>query len=255
MKRLTLTYALLILAVYSYAAADAIRLTIAGNNYSDQTVVRFMGGATTGLDNEYDAIKLFSPNKQVPAIYTKADSVNPLVVNTYPLLTNGVNFNVYIKNIATTNYTISFEEFGAISPSVSIVMEDVKTGVSYNMRGSKGFSFSLAADSIGKQARFVIHFILPVKEIMTGIASSSDNKIFNVSRSYKGFSVSMEQSVSNEALNVSVFNSMGQLLFSNTIESANQDYVIPGSDNFKGVLIFQLNTSNKMFTQKIFAMQ
>src|SRR6267378_3327803 len=60
---------------------DAIKLKVSGNSYSDETVIRFLEGASPGFDSNYDAWKLFSPNQNVPSIFTKEKTGKAVSVN------------------------------------------------------------------------------------------------------------------------------------------------------------------------------
>lgn len=164
MKNITkiiFTAVVLLSSVQMYAT-DALKLKISGNSYSDEAVIRFISGATDGIDNDYDAFKLFSSNKQVPAIYTVAGLQSPLCTNSFPFLTSGLNVNIHVLNYATSTYSINAYEFGSISSTIGITLEDVKTGTHYNMRNGGTYAFFLTADSVAQQARFVLHFALPV---------------------------------------------------------------------------------------------
>ncbi len=158
----TATLTLLLVGALICNAGDAIRLKISGNNYSDETIIRFMNGATNGLDNDYDAAKLFSPNKKVPSIYTMVDDFQPLAVNSYPVLADGgVNVSIYVKNYIATSYTIGYEEFGAIPSNACIYLEDLTTGTLYDLRSLITCTFTLAADSVSKTPHFIAHVITP----------------------------------------------------------------------------------------------
>lgn len=177
------TSTLLLVCTYMYGA-DAIRLKISGNNYSDETLIRFMDGADNGFDNNYDATKMFSFNKNVPAIYSMVDAVNPLVVNSYPLLIKGgVKTNIFVRNYIATTYTISCEEFGTISPDACIYMEDIKTGSFYDLRRNASHTFQLQADSASNTPRFVVHFSVP-SALSTSAASCtmSNNGSISISK-------------------------------------------------------------------------
>lgn len=205
-------------SVISIYAVDAVKLKISGNNYSDEAVIRFISGATDGIDNDYDALKLFSSNKQVPAIYTMVDAQSALVVNSCPLLTSELNINIYVRNYIATTYTINAYEFGSIPSSVNINLEDVKTGSSYNMRSGTSYTFSLSADSVAQQPRFVLHFVFPVTEVEKPSAPSVLSAVY-----CQGDSIAPLMASSSDGGNIKWYN-----------DSTLNDVVAVGSSYYTG---------------------
>ena len=159
----------MLLSLAAAAQTDAIKLRIDGNNYYDETIVRFVNDATTGFDGNYDAWKFFSPNAQVPSLYTQIDSASPLSINALPSLVRktvvGVHANI---NVAGT-YTITPTEVGAFPQGICITLEDAVTGSYYDMRSGTAPSFNLTAGNNNGQPRFRLHFSTPVTLSVTDV--------------------------------------------------------------------------------------
>lgn len=161
-RKISLMLSAMLLSLGAVSQTDALRLRIDGNNYYDETIVRFVNEATQGYDANYDAWKLFSPNAQVPSIYTRIDSVSPLSINALPALDAKMVVGVHADvNVAGT-YTITPSEVGAFQPGVCIMLEDMVTGSYYDMRSGVTPSFTLAAGNNNGQPRFRLHFSIPV---------------------------------------------------------------------------------------------
>lgn len=173
-RKLLTILAAAFLALTAAAQTDALRLRIDGNNYYDEAIVRFVSEATPGYDANYDAWKLFSPNAQVPSLYTRIDSVSPLSINALPSLDGRTSVDVYADvNVAGT-YTITPTEAGAFQPGVCITLEDIATGNYYDMRSGVTPSFSLTAGNNG-QPRFRLHFTTPVSFSVSNVLCYGGN--------------------------------------------------------------------------------
>ena len=152
----------MLISLAAFAQTDALKLRIDGNNYYDETIVRFVSDATAGYDGSYDAWKLFSPNTQVPSLYTRIDSVSPLSINALPGLVRKMTVGVHADVNVAGSYMVTPTEVGAFQPDVCIMLEDMATGNYYDMRSGAAPSFVLAAGNNNGQPRFRIHFSTPL---------------------------------------------------------------------------------------------
>jgi PKD repeat protein len=148
------------------AQTDALKLRIDGNNYSDETIIRFAQGATADFDGDYDAWKMFSINTQVPAIYTQIDSVSPLSINALPELVHKWTIDLYTDIHVAGTYTFTPQELGPFQPGVCISLEDISTGNYYDLRSGQQPSFTLPVTT-GSAPRFRVHFITPATVTVT----------------------------------------------------------------------------------------
>ena len=106
---------------------NLLKLTAVGNGYSDQTIVVFIPGATTGFDPSYDAYKL--PGiYEAPQLYSIVPCCN-LAVNALPEITINHEVQLGFEVGANTNYTISATELYTFDPSISIWLNDTKDNV------------------------------------------------------------------------------------------------------------------------------
>lgn len=86
---------LLLIFLTSAAYSQLVNVQLKNNVYQDETVIRFIQGATDNFDSNFDAYKLFSINQNVPSISSVIDTGVDLSINSYPQL-DGVK-NVLIK--------------------------------------------------------------------------------------------------------------------------------------------------------------
>lgn len=163
LRFLLLCMGLLFFSNASRALTDALKVKISGNNYSDETIMRFLPDATTAFDGNYDAYKFFSPNPNVPSVYTQIDTASQLSINAYPSLDSAFCFSLFTKIPVTGNYTFRSVEMGSFAPGVTIIMEDLLTGNMYNLRDTATLhTIQLSASTQSSPPRFAIHFAPPL---------------------------------------------------------------------------------------------
>ncbi|MCB9447964.1 MAG: PKD domain-containing protein [Flavobacteriales bacterium] len=128
--------------------SEVIRFHVDQENYSDETVIRFLPDATTTFDNAYDALKLFSSNKEVPFLFSHTSDSVPLSINALPLFAGTFEgyFTLQVQKAGVLD--LSWEILGAFEPGTQITIEDVSThsivdinnASSYHMEKDAGFN-------------------------------------------------------------------------------------------------------------------
>lgn len=126
--------------------ANQLRLTITGNGYADEAIVRFIAGATVGFDLQYDAMKLFGNNLRSAQLYTLG--ADTLAINSLPPGTGVVSLGVYTRSSGT--YTL----YGTAAPG-EVMLLDKQTG-QYTDLGYQPYTFSTEAGHSGQ--RFSLYF-------------------------------------------------------------------------------------------------
>jgi len=140
---------------------DALKIRIARGTYSDETIIRFVVGATNDFDGDYDAWKLFSFNAAVPNIFSKDIVNDELSINAMPPLTLSNTQDVFLKIGTAGTYSITPEETGAFAAGVCIMMKDLVTGQLYDMRTVNTYTVSLPVIAQTAPPRFRVFFSLP----------------------------------------------------------------------------------------------
>lgn len=184
---------------------DALKLTITGNSYSDETIIRFLAGATIGLDSNYDAWKFFSPNQQVPSLYTKLNTGDPLSINALPHLDKDWTIDIFAVINVTGNYLIETEELGLFSPTTELYLEDLITGTFYNLSTISSFTINVSSPISGNAPIFKLQVALPAQAIATNITCYGANN-----------GQVMVLKAGNHSFNYTLQNSMGTVLGTGT---------------------------------------
>lgn len=159
----------------TYAITDALKIRIARGSYSDETVIRFVAGATKGFDGNYDAWKLFSFNTSVPNIFSKDIVSDELTINAMPEFTASVSQDVFLKIGTAGTYSITPSETGAFAPGVCIMMKDLVTGQLYDMRTANTYTVSLPVIAQTAPPRFRVFFSVPGTVTYVSAASGASS--------------------------------------------------------------------------------
>lgn len=269
-----LVTAITIVVTPTFSSTGVLKIKISSINYSDETAIRFMQGATTGFDGCCDAWKLFSPNYIVPNIYTKTPSLGNLSINSYPDLTSSVKMNLFLRIGAAATYTFEPTELEAFSSDVKIIMKDLTTGILYDIRTETPFTISLPIISQTDSARFQILFSAPTDTtiVPTEIKSVKKEKktkskrallendaevnkninIFpNPATSY--CMVEIKGDVGTEAA-IKVLDMMGRVCYSHTfiLETSSTAILLDLKNNYhSGTYAICINTKENFYTKKI----
>ena len=131
-----------------------VRLNVSGgNNYQDETVIRFVSESTTGFDVDWDAFKILGDVDAAPQIYSiipdLGNCTNMLAINTLPT-TQIVPLG--FLTAAQGTYTISATEINGLG---GVKLEDRTSRTITNLaENSYTFNFDGGEDD----SRFFLHF-------------------------------------------------------------------------------------------------
>ncbi len=139
---------------------DVMKVKLSGNNYSDETVVRFLPGATQGFDSQWDAHKFFSLNPNVPQIFTRSN-ITDLAINALPSLLRDTVVELHMLIPSAGTYTIQGIEAGAFQQGVSVLLEEISSGNLYDLRTGSIFSFTMDTAALNSPVKFIVRFIAP----------------------------------------------------------------------------------------------
>ncbi|NNE55876.1 MAG: hypothetical protein HKN32_07645, partial [Flavobacteriales bacterium] len=108
-----------------------MKISIFGNDYSDETALVLADGASSGLDNQFDGLKLRSENPDVPTIFTLTEDDEEWVetsIHSRETLEAGTTIPMHIVAPFPGEYVISFDDYSAIDFGACLTVEDLITG-------------------------------------------------------------------------------------------------------------------------------
>jgi PKD repeat protein len=166
-----LTILFLLIGINSLGNNNAFRFKISGNNYTDETIVRMLNGASENFDGAYDAWKLFSPNTNVPSIYTQIAVGQELSINTLPEYSFDKSITIYTNIPVSGNYTLTIEEVFPLTSNYKVSLTNISSNTHYNIMGDTAIVFSL------NQQQEVATFTFNISTALSVI--STDELCFN----------------------------------------------------------------------------
>ena len=205
---------------------NILKLKVSGNNFADETVIRFHKDAKYGWDGHYDAKKLLSLGKSVPALYTKA-SETKLSINSMPEIDN---VPIYLNCAQSGNFIIEAIE----NDFEDVLLIDKKTGIVHELSDSYKFYYEAGED----ENRFIIHFgdISTQTEYNNFVIYSSQNNI-------------IVYNMNNQQGNIYIYNLVGQLLESTSLQDGINNITL---ENANGYYIVNVRTSESTVNKKVY---
>ena len=160
------------------SVVDQLRLQISSNNLFDETLLRFMDGATPDFDSNFDAFKKYTAVSQQPFIYFLTDVTNyELAINSMPPLQTLIDsFEIKLAYRCQTagTFTITNTQFD-FSKYPNIYLYDNVTGTTTNLTTTKTYTFTSDAGIFNK--RFTLMIYAPC--VWTGAVSNDWNTAAN----------------------------------------------------------------------------
>lgn len=214
--------------------SEAIVVKISGNNYSDQSTVRFNSDATAGFDQSYDAYKLWGLD-EAPQLYSILPDENA-AVNTLPAIDANPLVPLGLKVGAETSYTLTFEGMESFDSQIPLRLDDLKLGISKDLRTDPVYSFTAAPGDA--ENRFRLRFASAIgfdNPEASNILINAERNVIRVN--YMGSSSGI----------IHLYNDAGQLL---SMKSLNQGETTISAEA-TGIYIVKVITGKSVVTKKV----
>ncbi len=147
-----------------------IRLSVENENYTDETLMRFIPEATNEYDGEYDAFKLAGNSAEIPYIYTftENDSLN-LAINSLPEINTETIVDIGFRAGTTGNYTIRTKEL-VFPENITAFLIDEYLNKTVNLNELSFYNFSSEEGNF--RDRFKIVFEIEQASSISNISSN-----------------------------------------------------------------------------------
>jgi hypothetical protein len=175
-------------AVKGSETIPLVRLSTTENGVTDETVIRFDDQALSGMDYDFDAVKLFVSSTSTQ-IYSSMSSIN-YAINGLPFPVSSVEIPIIVNLLTTGNHTISATQVQGLD-KYSIKLKDTYTGLTTDLNTTPVVTFSTAKGTLSDR------FVLIISDITTGV---EDNPVvqknpFNI---YQAFNYINIQTLADE---------------------------------------------------------
>jgi len=216
------------------AESEALVVKISGNNYSDQTIVRFNRDATTNFDQSYDAYKLWGLDA-APQLYSILPDENA-AVNTLPAVDANPLVPLGLKVGAETSYTLTVEGMESFDSQIPLRLDDLKLGISKDLRTDPVYSFTAAPGDA--ENRFRLRFASAIgfdDPEASNILINTERNIIRVN--YLGSSSGI----------IHLYNDAGQLLSTKSLNRGETTM----SAEATGIYLVKVITGKSVITKKV----
>jgi len=181
-------------------------LVATGNGLSDETIIRFLDGVTSGFDWNYDASKLISYGEKVPQISTNAGNFEGLAINSLPELKDGLEVSMNFQCASSGFFEIQLTDLTNLSNSTQVYLKDHFDQKIINLSTDSAYSFY--HEVTNKKGRFSILFN-PSEDVINNITPDSYFTVYSFENTITVLKNTIKQ-VSGEIL---VYNLNGQLMY------------------------------------------
>ncbi len=242
---LTLTNACRVHSTQTYfkeaVSFTQLKMSVSNGMSSDETVLRFFDGATSSLDGNFDASKLFAAGIQNPEIFTVSEN-ETYAINSMPALSQDISIPLGLKTNATvpTQYTFTASQMQNFGSGIYVYLEDVTEGVITDLDLENTYTFT----AMGNQpSRFVLRFTMSPVEV----GSISNTRNVQIYTSQKTVFITNSALIDGR---VELFNLYGELVFSTKLDKSNLQKVTVNQNT--GTYLVKVVTPNGVYTQKVF---
>jgi len=217
---------------------SVLRVAVAADGKSDETVIRFHEMATAAFDADYDASKLYG-SSSAPQLYTLSGNDDMMSINALNLVEAVATVPLAFEYSAGGEITLHFSGIESFSTTVKIYLEDLLTGTITDLNQQRSYTFSHV--EANNADRFRIHFY-----DVTGIDENGD--AFQVWSYDRKVYINIPELAGKNA-RIEMFDVLGNKLFSSE-GVLNSPTIIRAINS--GVAIVRVSTTNRVYTTKLF---
>ncbi len=198
-------------AASSTTNSELLYVRCVGNNFEDETALRFNNNTTMGFDSEWDAVKLFSDNPQNISLSTRITNQD-YSINSIPSGYSTLQIPLRTKVGVSGTYTLTFSGISNFSGFTCISLEDTYTGISTDLKAQNVYTVQLSDTS--DKPQYVIHFtkVATATAIPTLCGTGASGKIILEGAAGSSYTLSnLQGSILYSTTNFSGLDTLGNL--------------------------------------------
>jgi hypothetical protein len=232
---------------------DILRLRFRSQEITDETVVKFMSGATSGFEDSLDAAKMpFMTDKTPVWMNLIVNENQPVLINALPRQikeTMSFPIETYVSKAGAA--TIELPSALAAGDSIEVFLLDKLEGKMINLKSQSVYSFYVNAEDAGKtQSRFALILGPANANSSNSTATVQAEAIVYPNPNQGEFSLELKEL--KGTISLQVLNSLGAIVSENSIENdlpiANHSFNLSGLTN--GVYYVVADNGTVRVTQK-----
>jgi hypothetical protein len=166
---------------YKTTLPNIVRIQVQkeGEGLGDDAVIYFKEGAGNGANGKYGALKY--RNDVINFSTFNGDTASQLAINAMaPLACESKVVGLSLETPQTGSYNFRFSDFADFDASASIVLRDLFTGNTVDIRTNPNYSFQVSSDAStqgNKRFQLVFNMQAPAKPIAKDIALCGQQKV------------------------------------------------------------------------------
>ncbi len=218
---------------------NVLRIKAITQNYSDEIVLKYHESATENFDGNWDAAKLYGLGDS-PQLYSYSDDNYKLSINSIPPVVEDKTIQLGFELSVPETVRLEFSSMDSFGPETSIILLDDLTGGSINVRTNPEYVFMSDPENDPLRFKVQIKNATSVQEFPLDdfVAYFSGQQLY-FNTPGQAMSASLLQ----------VFNTSGQLIFSDQVASGQQSIPLPGLSS--GIYVVKLTHEKGIFTSKV----
>ncbi|KAA9324962.1 CARDB domain-containing protein [Adhaeribacter soli] len=216
---------------------------------ADELFIYQEAGATVNDDAAFDAYKVQPNSADVPTLYAITPNGKSLAINGVPVLSQETIIPLGFYVGAAGTYTFEPAQLLNQETGAEVYLEDRQTGTLHNLRTSGNYTCQLVAGS--NATRFALR-LKPAAKAVNPVAVQEARLFPNPTSASKGFTLSVG-GLTDANLKVMVYNQVGQLVESRTIEAVNgmAEAQFSTRNLAKGIYSLKVVSDNFQTTKKV----
>jgi hypothetical protein len=228
---------------YKLAPADypMVSLVARGNTYSDEVVVRFLQGSTSGTDRDLDASKLFSPVGDVPQVSILSGK-SVLALSTLPQISEGLSVSVGFRCARAGNYTLNLASRTRLDDTTRVWLRDDLLRKMTDLRADTAYSFFHDPDF--PENRFTLYFN-PYEDIIHNLSPEDWFTVYT-----SGNHINIIRNTNRELTGeIIVYNILGQEVMNRKL--TDDDRIVLGMTGPSGYYVVSIITPEAIINAKV----
>jgi hypothetical protein len=218
-----------------------LSLVAYSETHSDEAVIRFINGNTSGFDLNMDASKLFSRNPDIPQLYIQENDFK-FALNTYSDFIEDIPIPLNFRCDKPGYYSLEIADRTTLSPNTKVYLKDEFDQKIINL--SEEVKYDFYHDPSSSDSRFKL-FFNPSEDVIKNISPDHYYTIYTNGTTIKIIKNTMKE---NPAL-LTIFNMHGQAIYSTNL--SNNKTTAINLTQPKGCYIVNIVASDYLFTKKI----